>query len=236
MRIRGLVVTLLVLSGATLGSGSEIRFAASDGVRVYATHASVGPRTRGLILLFHQAGSSRAEYDRIAPRLNALGFGTLAVDQRSGGGSNKTATEFGQYASYLEALPDLEAALGWAHNEGKSERVIALGSSYSAALVFLLAAKHPGELAAVMAFSPDEYLRPITAVRDAAKQVRVPVFVTSARNEADAAKRVLEAVAGGDRVQFVPKGEGIHGASALDLPDGSAEYWKALKAFLARFE
>jgi hypothetical protein len=87
-----------------------------------------------------------------------------------------------------------------------------------------------------MAFSPDEYLRPITAVREAAKQVRVPVFVTSARNETAATTTVLEAVAGKEKVQFVPKAEGIHGASALDLPDGSAEYWAAVKAFLARFQ
>lgn len=47
-----------------------------------------------MILLFHQAGSSKAEYATISPRLVAAGYSALAIDQRSGGelfGSNETA-------------------------------------------------------------------------------------------------------------------------------------------------
>ena len=37
--------------------------------------------------------------------------------------------------------------------------ILVWGSSYSAALVFLLAAEHQDEIKAILAFSPGEYLR-----------------------------------------------------------------------------
>ena len=47
--------------------------------------------TRGLILMFHQAGSNYTEYSGIAPRVAALGWDCLAVDQRSGGDDRSLA-------------------------------------------------------------------------------------------------------------------------------------------------
>lgn len=237
--IRGVLVGLLGLSFTALAA-SEVSYKAADGVTVYAQFAQAKTKSRGLILLFHQADASRAEYAGIAPRLNAMGFSTLAVDQRSGGslfgGTNKTAAGFGKSASYLEALPDLEASLKFAHSSLKSDRVIVWGSSYSSALVFLLAAKMGGDVAGVLSFSPDEYLGGPRLVRDAARKISVPVFITSALSEATPARRIFEAVASEDKVQFVPKGFGLHGSSALDNGKASDEYWAAVETFLGRFK
>jgi dienelactone hydrolase len=236
--IRGLTIGLLGLSLVALAK--EVSYKADDGVTVYADYAMAKSKSRGLIVLFHQADGSHLEYEKIAPRLNAMGFATLAVDQRSGGsmfgGPNKTAAGISKSASYLDALPDLEASVKYARSDLKSNRVIAWGSSYSSALVFLLAAKMGNSLAGVLSFSPDEYLGSPSLVRDAAKKVKVPVFITSAGSEASAAKPIFDAVASKDKVQFVPKGVGLHGSSVLANPFMKAEYWVAVEKFLGRYQ
>jgi pimeloyl-ACP methyl ester carboxylesterase len=152
-----------------------ITLRASDGVSVYAWHDPATDNTLPAILLFHQAGSNHAEYSPIAPRLAASRH-SLALDQRSGGPmwsqSNRTASELGKEVDYGAALPDPEEALEWPPLQGLPRRSIVWGSSHSAALVFLLAAKHPSAVAAVMAFSLGEYLGDSHSVRDAATKVQ----------------------------------------------------------------
>jgi dienelactone hydrolase len=227
---------LLLLSTIALAANPEVSYKAADGITVYATHASVA-KSRGLIVLFHQAGGSRLEYEKIAPRLNSLGFATLAVDQRSGGsefgGTNKTATQVTR-AGFLAALPDLEASLKYAKNTLKAPKVIVWGSSYSSALVFLLAAKNP--VAGLLAFSPDEYLGQPSLVRDAAKKVTIPVFITSASSEVSAAKAIYTATASKQKTQFIPKGVGLHGSRVLTNPLTGTEYWVAVEKFLSQYK
>ena len=150
----------LVLAGAISGKAEvpaprRIVLKASDGVNVYAWHYAAADRARPAILLFHQAGSNHAEYETIAPRLVTLGYHALALDQRSGGRmwgqANRTAAQFAKEVGYLSVLPDLEAALAWPVTQGLPSRSIIWGSSYSAALVFLVAARHPSAVAAVLA-------------------------------------------------------------------------------------
>jgi hypothetical protein len=68
--------------------------------------------------------------------------------------------------------------------------------------------------------------------------VTVPVFITSRHDQENViAKLILEALSSKDKTQFVPKGPGTHGSSALIQPQGkSDEYWKAVDAFLAKFK
>jgi dienelactone hydrolase len=220
----------------------RITLKASDGVAVYAWHYAAADKTRPAILLFHQAGSNHAEYATIAPRLVTLGYHALALDQRSGGSMwdqpNRTASEFGRDVDYRAALPDLAAALDWPARGGLPARSIVWGSSYSAALVFLLAAAHPSAVAAVMAFSPGEYLGDSHSVKDAAAKVRAPVFVTCAQDseEIAAGRAIARAVPGSAAVQFVPKRGGVHGSSTLRQdrnPKGAEENWRAVEQFLA---
>lgn len=220
-------------------SGVPTTLTAADGVTVYG-RLYAAPDPKAVILLFHQAGSSKGEYATIAPKLVAMGYSALAIDQRSGGdlfGRNDTAVKFGHSASYLDAKPDLQAALDWAVPQGRP--VILWGSSYSSALVFLVAADNPGKVAGVMAFSPGEYLGQPTLVRGAAAKLKVPVFVTSAKDagEIAAAGAIERAVPGTGNVQFVPKIGGVHGSSTLIAarnPQGADENWQAVAAFLNR--
>jgi len=216
-----------------------VTLTAADGVKVYGTWYRA-EHPKALILLFHQAGSSSDEYATIAPKLVAQGYSALAIDQRAGDGmfgENRTAKELGREAGYLDAKPDLEAALAWAKD--KKLPVLLWGSSYSAALVFLVAAEHPGEVAGVLAFSPGEYLGTEGMVKAAAAKVQVPVFVTSAKDpkEIDAARTIEGAAPGAGNIQFVPQKGGVHGSSTLIAsrnPAGAEENWDAVRAFLRR--
>lgn len=236
--IMGALITLSVTTsawGQTIGT--PVTLTARDGVKI-AGLVYAAPDPKAIILLFHQAGSSKAEYATIAPRLVTAGYTALAIDQRSGGamyGPNETATQLGGTASYDEATPDLVAALDWA--ETKHLPVILWGSSYSAALVFEVAAAHPGAVRAVMAFSPGEYLDGgPNAVAQAAAKVRVPIFVTSSpdEDEVSAARKILAASPAVGKMQYVPK-FGVHGASTLIKtrdPKGTDAAWDHVLAFL----
>jgi len=106
--------------------------------------------------------------------------------------------------------------------------------------VFLLAAEHRGDINALLAFSPGEYLRGSSTVRKAAARVSIPIFVTSAKDpkEIAMAKSILDVALSAEKTQFVPQIAGVHGSSTLredQNPDGAEENWAAVKQFLARF-
>jgi dienelactone hydrolase len=145
------------MAPACTHAADAISFTASERVQVFADYYSAGSQKKPLILLFHQAGSNRGEYATIGATLATLGFNALAIDQRSGGNAwgrtNETVKRLGKSTGYDDALLDLEAALQWAKSSGQTGPIIVWGSSYSAALVFLLAAKHRREIKAILAFS-----------------------------------------------------------------------------------
>jgi dienelactone hydrolase len=240
-----LAITLaLALSPAVLAAKPKpVQFRAADGVTVYGAYYTNGDPYRPLILLFHQAGSNRGEYATIAPRLVDAGFNCLAIDQRSGGDmwgrKNQTVEHLGHSASYLEAESDLEAALNWARTVEKKGKVILWGSSYSASLVFLVAERHPDEVAGVLAFSPGEYFQKKNLIRQAAARMHAPVYVTcgAAAQEAANARPIFEAVASKDKVFFQPP-VGVHGSKTLrndSDPKGAARNWQEVLSFLKQF-
>lgn len=223
---------------------AAVRLTARDGVVVFGRLYSAA-HPKALILLFHQAGSSKDEYASIAPRLNREGYSALAIDQRSGGslyGTNETAaraapgTGGNEDAGYPAAEPDLQAALDWGMR--RKLPLILWGSSYSAALVFDVAAQNPGKVTALLAFSPGEYMPDRHFVGRAAARLTIPVFIDSAAkpDEISAAKAIADAVPGGRASQYVPA-NGVHGSSTLigtKNPQGVDENWKEVLAFLKR--
>jgi alpha-beta hydrolase superfamily lysophospholipase len=239
----GLTLALVLAHAA---QAEPVKLTAADGAAVFGEFypaASAAPGQTPLILAFHQAGASRAEYTPLLPRLNQAGYAVLVIDQRSGGsefgGKNQTVAALGRSVAYKEALPDLEAALAWGKAKAAGAPVLVWGSSYSAALVFLLAAAHPGDVQALLAFSPGEYLGSANAVASAAKKVTVPVFITQSSSEDEAAqsRKVLQAAASPDKTLFMPK-RGVHGSSTLRSDRnaaGAEENWAAVLAFLGKF-
>ena len=224
-----------------IGKAQTVSFQTTDGLTVtgdlYLTKDVGAP----FILLCHQARYSRGEYLEIAPKLNKLGYNCLAIDQRSGHGvngvtneTNKAAKAAGMPDGYTDAYPDLEAALRYIVGQYHPKQLIAWGSSYSASLVLILAAEHPQEIQAVLAFSPGEYFSfNDKRISDYAARIAQPVFITSAKSEEQAWRGIADSVSSAGSVFFVPKGSGVHGSSALMEKTGNnAEYWTAVEGFL----
>lgn len=218
MRILGWLVLGLALAGPdTAVAAQPVVLHASDGVAVYGTYTPAAKPGAKILLLFHQAGASRHEYDPLIPEFTGKGWDTLAIDQRSGGqlfgGRNETVAKLGRSTGYLDAMPDLEAALAWAEAH-KYPTIVAVGSSYSSSLVLMLAAGHPHALAAVASFSPGEYFADKNLVKTAAAKLRIPAYITTDPGEEGNVDTVLRDAHGANIVRYRPA-TGVHGASTL---------------------
>ena len=237
---------LLLLFVVTLNvfAQKNITFKASDGLEVTASLYLENPENSSLILLFHQAGWSRGEYNEIAPKLNKLGFNCIAFDQRSGGEINgiinetyKNALAENKGTSYVDALVDLNSAIDYVKlNYKAAKQIIIWGSSYSAGLVLKIAGDRK-DVDAVLAFSPAEYYtklgRPDDWIKKSAKNITIPTFITSAKLEKKKWWELAEVIPASKKAYFLPTKLGKHGSRALwNKYADSGEYWTALKEFL----
>jgi dienelactone hydrolase len=244
---------VLVLTAAMIGwkvvipvkpspvTAETVTFPAADGLTVTGDLYLTEDLSAPFILLCHQAGYSRGEYLEIAPKLCNLGYNCLAIDQRSGRSvngvtneTNKAAKNAGLSVGYSAAYADLKAALNYLVEQYHPEELIAWGSSYSASLVLILAAEHPQEIQATLAFSPGEYFSfNDQHISDYAKQITQPTFITSARSEAKDWRGIADNISATGSVFFVPEASGVHGSSALmEKTRNNAEYWTAVEDFL----
>ena len=243
-----LLMSALMLTAAPSPAANyqTITFKSGDDVLITAdSYTPHNSSTTPMIVLFHQAGSSRGEYIEIAPRLNELGFNCIAVDLRSGeysiGKDNETAilaSNAGLATSYVDALPDVIAALQYAQKKFPDSPLIAWGSSYSAALVIKVAGDHPGLINGVIAFSPGEYFAHLgkskTWIQDSAKKIAIPIFITSSKDEVDSWQTIYESIPSTSKSQFIPPTKGRHGSRALWTKyKGSNDYWQAVNVFFS---
>lgn len=201
-----------------------------------------------MIVLCHQAGWSRGEYREIGPVLNKLGFHCLAIDQRSGGSVNdvdnetvKRAKAAGKETGFPDAEQDMIAALKLARKESPGSKVILWGSSYSSALALRIAGEHPELVDGVMSFAPGEYFerfgKPKDWITQSAKKIKVPAFITSAKNEVPKWQGIYDAIPGDKKSSFVPETKGNHGSRALWKKfDDNEGYWTSVKKFLGQFK
>ena len=242
------LLTALCISDTLAAEGKVTKaFPSRDGLQITVDiYIKNEDKKTPFIVLFHQANWSRGEYLEIAPRLNQLGFNCMAVDIRSGkevnGVVNKTAMGAkakGKGTTYIEALPDIEVALKYARKFYSEGKLIAWGSSYSAALVLKIAGDEAGIVDGVVAFSPGEYFsrlgKSATWIQASAKKIKSPVFITSAKGEKKAWSSIFEAIPAKTKTSYLPKTDGNHGSRALwkQFSD-SKGYWKALEDFLKK--
>ena len=223
-------------------SVSTVTFPTTDDLTITADLYWTGEANAPFILLFHQADYSRGEYLEIAPKLNALGYNCLAIDQRSGGAVNgvkndiyQAAKAAGLQTGYTQAYPDLQSALDYVEKTYLPDQLIVWGSSYSASLALILASEHPNEISAVLAFSPGEYFKLNgKQVSEYAANITQPAFITSAKSEEKSWRGIADQITSDGSVFFVPEGNGRHGSSALfEKTPNYAEYWTAVEQFLA---
>ena len=200
-----------------------------------------------MILLCHQASWSRGEYREIAPKLNKLGFNCLALDQRSGGSVNgvdnesyKRAKQTKKKTGFVDAEQDIIAALNYCKKNYANGKLILWGSSYSSALSLRVAGENPNLVDGVLAFAPGEYFtrfgKPKDWISTSAAKIKVPVFITSAKNEFPIWKSIFEKVTS-DKTKFVPTTKGNHGSRALwEKFNDNDVYWTATSKYLKKFK
>jgi len=225
-------------AAATEIQGRPVWLQASDKLNVKGVYYQAD-HPKAIIVLFHQAGSSKGEYATIAPLLVEAGYSALAIDQRAGGGmygTNETVEQMPKdwKHSMEDAQADMEGAVQWAGRFGKP--IILWGSSYSASLVIPLAHVYRDQVKAVLSFSPGEYFPDKQRIGRAAADLQVPIFITSAADPDEDAKAKAIAARVPDHLAtlYAPKA-GIHGSSTLIAakdPDGADANWAAVTAFL----
>lgn len=211
---------------------------------LYAPHAD---SKTPFIVLCHQAGWSRGEYQEIAPKLNKMGFNCLAIDQRSGKGVNNVDNETTKRAAaakkgtnFTDAEQDMVAAVQFVRQNHATGKVILWGSSYSSALALRIAGENPTLVDGVLAFAPGEYFarfgQPKDWVTQSAKKITCPAFITSAKNEFQNWKNIYTAIPGDAKSKFLPTTKGNHGSRALwaEKSDNKA-YWDEVTPFLQQF-
>lgn len=222
---------------ASAPSFTTITFPSQDELTVTADWYPA-PKPRNCILLCHRSHFNRGEYREIAPRLVELDFSCLAIDQRSGmnvlGTINETSTLAKKRklpTGYLDARPDIEAAIDVVYKKNNRQPIILLGSSYSASLALLIS-KGNKKIKAVATFSPGEYLKGIK-LAEKLKDFNHPLFVTAANKEMTEVDHLIHEIPKRLVTRFKPKAEGAHGARTLwKKTEGNEEYWKALEKFL----
>src|SRR6185369_7042843 len=183
------LVMLLCHLTMTTNAQLKVTFPGKDGITItgdwypFNDHAPV-------VLLCHQAHSSRGEYSEVGLRLNKFGFNCLAVDLRLGdtmnGVVNETAAEakrMNKGQSYLDAEQDILAAIDYLFDKYQ-KKIILCGSSYSASLALKIA-KENNHILGVAAFSPGEYFDQKDFVAKHIKGLNEPVFLTSSKEESE---------------------------------------------------
>jgi len=215
----------------------KVSFSSGDGIQVTADKYIINEEFP-YILLFHQAGSSRGEFNDIAERFLKLRYNCLAVDLRSGDNSNFVRNETAQSAregnasvNYLDALPDIQTAIDFAWKLNPKELIL-LGSSYSASLVMLEGMDNQN-VKAMIAFSPGEYFGDELRMEESIDSLSKPLFIAVTEREEPYVKQMMSNIPDEGYTLFKPEKPGVHGARALWEENVSKdEYWLALLLFI----
>ncbi len=136
------------------------------------------------------------EFKDIAERFVKLRYNCLAVDLRSGDNSKyirnetaQSAREQNASANFLDALPDIRAAIDFAWELNPKELIL-LGSSYSASLIMLEGADNPN-VRAMIAFSPGEYFGDELRMEESLDSLDKPLFIAVTDREEPYVKQMM---------------------------------------------
>lgn len=239
MKKFALSICLILLAMNLLPAQEKVNFLASDSLEVVGDWY-LAQEDFPTIILCHQAGWSRGEYLETAKWLNTQGFNCLAIDQRSGEAVNdvrnitaENAKRLGKNGNYVDALPDIRAAVDWATTNSPSG-VILVGSSYSAGLVLKVAMEND-LVRAVAAFSPGEYYGDKLKLGKSIDGLAKPTFITASKREMGAMREITMHINPEMLTTYTPTVEGQHGSKALwTTKPGYEGYRKAFLEWLVK--
>ncbi len=211
----------------------------TDGLEMRAIVYAIDS-TSPVIVLCHQARMNNYEYAEIAPKLNALGYNCVALDQRSGGPMDahenvtfNNATAKGLPTGYTTSLSDITAGVNLAAAQFK-QPVILWGSSYSASLVLKVAMEN-NNVKSVITFSPILKFDDGSTAADYFKNYTgKPIFMTSTEKEAAPLTKAMGHLSDEVLYQYYPDMKGTHGSKALWSSDpANEEYWAEVEKWLS---
>ena len=116
-----------LVAGAT-----RVTLAAADGSAIVGTYMASKADRAPAVLLLHGNGSSRAQFENLAPWLAAHGYATLAIDFRGHGESAQVARSFGLFEAR-----DAKAAFDWLKAKQGGARIGIVGTSLGGASALL---------------------------------------------------------------------------------------------------
>ena len=185
------------------GAAREVTFPAADGVRLHGTLRPAARPHAPAIVLAHQYGSDRHDFDGFVGALRAAGYTSLAYDARAQGADDQDA--------YFAKLPrDIAGAVAFLRRRREADRarVGLIGASIGASsAVLAIGTSSARTLRAAVALSP----RAGPQVRPPAARPHDVLYV--ADDLEIGASRALARVTAGARTLEIPGGG--HGVALL---------------------
>jgi pimeloyl-ACP methyl ester carboxylesterase len=227
----------LTLSGYNVIRKETVQFETEDGLEITADEYIINS-DNPYILLLHNQGASRGEYQTIARKLCKMDYNCLAIDLRNGGSNHPVSNETvkrcrqNRCPTGLSSIElDVNAALQYIQSRSE-QPVILFGSSENASLSLKIATENEN-VRAVVAFSPGEYFMPEISIQDTITNLKKPTFVSSGLSEIPYVKELISGMDENFVTLFEPKlGEGEQGIEALNIStENNSEYWLALLLF-----
>lgn len=204
-------------STSQITAPQTIKFTSAENVEIVGTFYESTKTNSPAVLLLHQWGSNRKSYDDLAKRLQAKGFGVLAIDGRGFGESVKTTdgktvgTDRGD-----ETVKGMKADVDNAYNFLKQQknvdaaRIGIVGASYGSSLAMIYGAENK-QVKAVALLSPGLNYFGNLPIEDAVKNYGDrPLLLVAAEDNQESAETVkkLKSSVANDKyeVQIYPKG------------------------------
>ncbi len=236
-RVAGMILLILGLSSFGVIRESTVTFKSDDGLLITADQYLTAA-DHPYILLFHEQGSSRGEFQQIARRLCNMDYNCLAVDVRNGRDwkfvSNETAKRCREARCPVSAADielDILAAIRYAGLQSNLP-VVLFGSGANGSLCLKVAGEQE-QVKAVIALSPGEYFLPDLHIGETVTNLTKPVFITSGKPEFQYVSQLAESIEPQYLTLFEPQmGDGGRGTAALTEENPrNSEYWFALLLF-----
>jgi dienelactone hydrolase len=205
------------------GPPATVTFASSDGVTISAT-LRIGERGATPIILVHQLGSTRAEWEPLVAKLAAEGWTTLAIDLRGHGqstegtGPRPRTYAYGSFrdTDWRDTQRDVRAALDFlaAREEIAAQSAVLIGSSIGGTACLAAAAEDP-RFVRVAVLSPGRAYRGFDAIIPASKLGERELLILRAQDETMTQEtgEVLDRIVSHSTLRLVPGAS--HGVAML---------------------
>ncbi|MBI4230584.1 MAG: alpha/beta fold hydrolase [Planctomycetes bacterium] len=227
-------------------TGWNVSIETEDGVLLGGSLLEPDEPPSGFVLLLHMLARDREDWRALAPALRDEGYGALALDLRGHGDSRTRRGEPYEFLNFLPGdfarLPlDVDAAASYLAPRALSDpsRLAVVGASVGAGAAIAWAAKHAGEVRALVLLSPRWEFRGLSVREAVGAASEVPALVLAGEEEEhlDQAREIAQALAAGNPasrlVEIPPVGRHEeHGTALLSGGERGTEVRDTILAWI----